>query len=80
MCNAARHRTHPRTTNTTRASGRFYGCRHSGEAGAQQAVFVEQKTHKEKWAGSGERSFKVWCVCVVGVVRARVCHTVPRLL
>lgn len=36
---------------------RYYGSRQTGPQGEQQPVFVERKTHRERW--TGERSVKV---------------------
>ena len=36
---------------------RYYGPRQLGAPGQQQPVFVERKTHRQKW--TGERSVKV---------------------
>jgi SPX domain protein involved in polyphosphate accumulation len=36
---------------------RYYGTRQIGPEGEQQPVFVERKTHRERW--TGERSVKV---------------------
>jgi hypothetical protein len=45
---------------------RYYGPRQTGPEGQQQPVFVERKTHRERW--TGERSVKVrapCCLCCV---------------
>jgi hypothetical protein len=43
---------------------RYYGPRQLGPAGGLQQVFVERKTHREKW--TGERSIKVLEQLVAG--------------